>query len=292
MSEIAKALVSRIRAYENNKASDRFNLFTKEWEQIPYPKITKKNLEELIFEAVLRIENPTIAWSGGVDSTTIVCAYIQSNKPFEIICTPQALEDCKLFYEYLVKRKTKINIVKDFTCFKGENIWTGNCSDMLFYPKYQRFRQWADCVAGRDSCIIPEIYIEIVKDKADKAFGLILKDEYDLFNFVLKYFSYSCCMYDINIASKNTKIYSFYDTEEFNDYGYTHFYDKKSLNKNELRKIICDTTLDDSYMSTETLFTKGYSTYNLREIPISEVLDIIYNVGLYQGRYKYIGNLC
>lgn len=80
-----------------------------------------------------------VAWSGGVDSTAVICAYLRSGAPLDrltIVCTEDSIEEYPLFYELLRKLGVNINIaysvtdeLSDVEC---EVILTGCCGDQLF----------------------------------------------------------------------------------------------------------------------------------------------------------------
>lgn len=80
-----------------------------------------------------------IAWSGGVDSTALVCAFLQSDAELDrltVVCTEDSIEEYPFFYELMKKQGVDVSIVDSVTDelseIECEVILTGWCADQLF----------------------------------------------------------------------------------------------------------------------------------------------------------------
>ncbi len=80
-----------------------------------------------------------VAWSGGVDSTALICAYLRSGadiKRLTVIGTEDSIEEYPFFFEMMKKEGIEISIVSSLTSALAsvdcELILTGWCADQLF----------------------------------------------------------------------------------------------------------------------------------------------------------------
>ena len=280
--------VSRIRPNWKMTIIDRFGLIDPKYEQIPFPKHTDKDFIELIEERAKELGEKTIAWSGGLDSTMLASVYLKLGIPFKIIHTQDSINNCPLFYEYLKSKDIEMIPKEKIADFKEPNILSGWLSDLLFYCEFQRYKQ-KDLrrTNGEKRLIVPEECLTDIHKLAEEKFGLDLKTEFDYFRFVTYCFSYTACLYDLQLESQNPTIISFFDRPQFTDYAFTHFYENPILypGKQIYRDYICEVTGDIRYQSNEHIYRRGTP---FRWIYSMENLNIVKECGLYCGEYKRI----
>ena len=86
---------------------DRFGFF--ESTQIhPRPEYNDSSIYKETANRVRQLGSKNILWSGGVDSTYIVCAYVKEKIPFVVYCDDNSVNDNPLFYEWLIKKNYPI----------------------------------------------------------------------------------------------------------------------------------------------------------------------------------------
>lgn len=292
MGYYAELIVKRIRPLEYLNARDRYNLLDNDFEEHRNPKITNKKLLDLIYEQALRIGEKRIAWSGGIDSTLLVCVYQNLKIPFSVVCTKQSLIDGNYFYQYMKKQNFDIEVVDDYKGFKGENIVTGHSADTLFFRNFTRHKKVAEHFYGEGAFIVQDDIVEIVKEVADKKLNLKLNNEIDIFNFALIYYTLNATEWDMNISSNNPSIYTFLEHESFDDYAYTHFYEKQDLYKKVFRKHIVESTGDTNYYDDTKLFRKGYPTYEIGEYSQEYIQGMINKMPILGNVYPIVRKQC
>ena len=104
---------------------------------IPSDTNTTKTFAQIVDETALTYagKNPIVAWSGGIDSTTVVAAFIKNNIPFRVTINSKAQTENPEVYDYLVANHNTITIPNNnnLSNFNEEGIVvTGECADQLY----------------------------------------------------------------------------------------------------------------------------------------------------------------
>lgn len=100
---------------------------------------TDKTFEQIVDETALTYagKNPLIAWSGGIDSTTILAAFIKNNIDFRVTFNDRVLIENKDVYDYIKDKYQIVNIPNTLNLSELETdslVVTGEGCDQL-YPK-------------------------------------------------------------------------------------------------------------------------------------------------------------
>ena len=80
----------------NKKVKDRFGYWRKQIQELP--RYSEQSLEGCAIERAKELGYQNILWSGGVDSTFIICAYIKAGVPFRVICDERSIRDGTMFF--------------------------------------------------------------------------------------------------------------------------------------------------------------------------------------------------
>ena len=122
------------------------NKFNFEYDPIPeYDSQFTKTLEDIIEERVTEIISTNkkiyVMWSGGIDSTAVVCAFLKRKVPFEILLSEGSIEEYRLMYNILIKLKVKLHFINSIyidppKIVKGDGILLNG------YPADQLFGRW------------------------------------------------------------------------------------------------------------------------------------------------------
>jgi hypothetical protein len=104
---------------------------------IPSDIHTDKTFTQIVDETALTYagKNPIVAWSGGIDSTTVVASFIKNNIPFRVTINSKAQTENPDLYDYLVANHNTITIPNNnnLSNFQEEGIVvTGECADQLY----------------------------------------------------------------------------------------------------------------------------------------------------------------
>lgn len=219
----------------------------------PIPHYTDNTLEKCSLERAKDLGYKNILWSGGIDSTFIICAYIKAKVPFSVVCDNRSLRDGTMFYEWLLKQN--INIIKfDSICeaYEFENLVHGDVADQLFSPDEKRRTILSDNIsfydnmaslAGRD-----RLYEQVIK------YGKLLNKPLDTNDRIVRLLNFG----NMYIHGRDElhyiifpmyKITAFFDTNEFNNIAYTQYWDRSIIDdKPEMHRFICDVTQDERMM--------------------------------------------
>lgn len=119
--------------------------WTDQTDELPVPYEEQVALGSIMDEHMMEIlskyseGNIVITWSGGVDSTALICAYLRSGADISrliIVCTTDSIEEYPFFYELLKKQGANVRVVENVTDELSEVdcsvILTGWCADQLF----------------------------------------------------------------------------------------------------------------------------------------------------------------
>lgn len=235
-----------------NCVYDRFGYWNNK--QIHHiPQYTEESIEKYSIKRVKEIGPQKILWSGGIDSTFIICSYIKAKIPFIIVCDDQSINDGQLFYEWM--RKNKIEIIK-FTniceAYNLQGLLHGDVADQLFSPDEKRRTTLPDNINFFENIIqkpdgerLCEQIIEYGKllNKPTDTNAHIIR----MINFGNMYFHGRNELY-YTLFPTNQMI-SFFDTSEFNNIAYTQYWERTILDdKPEMHRFICDVTQDERMM--------------------------------------------
>jgi hypothetical protein len=237
-----------------NCIRDRFGFF--EEEQLhPLPEFLDSTLYEETSKRVRQLGEKNILWSGGIDSTYIICSYIKEKVPFNVVCDDNSINDNIEFYKWMLKNN--INIIHFDNIHQAYNIpnmVSGYLADSLFAFNCTKIPQLENNISFYDSMIdFPnrdELYDKII------SYGKLLNKptntSYEivrLLNFGLEYI-HSCN--EINyFIFPNHHITTFFNTKAFSDLSWSKYWYQTSLDgKPEMKKFICDVTQDDNFMYT------------------------------------------
>jgi hypothetical protein len=100
---------------------------------------TNKTFEQIVDETALTYagKKPLVAWSGGIDSTTILAAFIKNNIDFKVTFNDRVLIENKDVYDYIKDKYEIVNIPNTLNLSELQTdnlIVTGEGCDQL-YPK-------------------------------------------------------------------------------------------------------------------------------------------------------------
>lgn len=234
------------------KVMDRFGYWdVKKLHEIP--RYTDNTLENYSLERAKNLGYKNILWSGGIDSTFIICAYIKAKVPFSVVCDDRSIRDGTMFYEWMLKQG--INIIKfgDICdAYKFEDLLHGDVADLLFSPDEKRRTTLPDAISFYENMnTIPDrdrLYNQVFE------YGKLLDKPVDsndhiirLINFGSMYFHGRDELYYMIFPVH--KLVSFFDTAEFNNIAFTQYWDRTILDdKPEMHRFICDVTQDERMM--------------------------------------------
>lgn len=138
----------------NWAARDRFNQLngfsnfkydTSHSDPLPISLDESVSLADLVDKKALELINGAkdqdivVSWSGGVDSTAIICALLKNGLPskqLHILCTPSSIKEYKWFYDWMLKQGIRIDIynelIKELAIVPCAYVVSGWCADQLF----------------------------------------------------------------------------------------------------------------------------------------------------------------
>lgn len=241
-----------------------------------------------------------VMWSGGLDSTTLLCSLIMNNinrSRLLILYTKDSVEEYPYFYNYLrthgytllhMDRVTYNKILTNPNYY----VTSGSCGDELFskvlyysHPEYYNL-PWKDYAKT--------FYTEEAIEQLDEAsnyynFNIKLSQNlYFFFNFICRYSTEKLSVAAITGNYENTL--NFYDTQEFQNFAYTRYLltlDNKDIPTNkdykkEAKLLIYDLLKDDDYLykgkqeSRQTIGLKYRTNYSLLIIDSNNNNNTIY----------------
>ena len=125
--------------YRNPSRYDRSGLFfANPNPTIPSDTHTDKTFEQIADETALTYagKNPIVAWSGGIDSTVAVAAFVKNNIPFRVTVGVNAKKENPELHDYLVANFNTITIPDDNDLSdigeEGDLLVTGEPADNIF----------------------------------------------------------------------------------------------------------------------------------------------------------------
>ena len=228
---------------------DRFGYLNKysKWDIFGDDKLPKliKNYTESTFKDIclnrgyefVQISNQkkiAVMWSGGLDSTTLLCSLIMNDinrSRLVILYTKDSVKEYPFFYEYLRKHGYTLLHMDRATYHKvltnpNYYITSGSCGDELFskvlyysHPEYYNL-PWKDY--AKTFCT--EEAIEQL-DEARWFYHFepfqLSQNLYFFYNFICRYSTEKLSVAAITGNYENTL--NFYDTQEFQNFAYTRY---------------------------------------------------------------------
>nr|DAE69993.1 MAG TPA: NAD synthase [Caudoviricetes sp.] len=310
---------------------DRFNILNEYSPYNIYPKfdplpefdLNDCSLENIILQRAEYYANNAdngiaVAWSGGVDSTGIVCALIEVGYPIEkinVICTKKSIEEYPLFYDFLKANRAKITIngqydehVTDiYKTLTEDHILLGWGADQLyhFYEVYNdrdySNKPWKDCLRQlyfergtskyyEQDVEIYQQYTQLLNWNIYTFFDLCLMGNLCLKMSALRQF-FQCQCVD---AKTNAKTHLFYDSTRFTNWAYMNSHVTRSyfeannnrLYKPEIKNIIYSVTKDKQYLYNKGKHPSWGQQYNKQGHVCHFMLTVYDEDGYHQYVHK------
>lgn len=285
--------LSNIFSVRNVAYVDRFGVFdSSDYEWYNYPlfesleeiKIQKKlsfeeccdiRTNDLISFANLIDKDIFVAWSGGVDSTTIIASFLMNDRldksRFHVLYNKHSIEEYSLFYELLKKNNIQLhNFLYDLTLLdtaQGDNIIVdGTCGDKMEANstvdilKYYNFKN----ISWKDATIK---LCDILKYKNYDYYIERFESYINYFNIPISSFQELSWLLEFGCEWRRTtelrklisccpeRRISFFDTTYFSKYALDRYQSiqqgccfKGSMYKESFKKIIYKYTKDDEYL--------------------------------------------
>lgn len=236
----------------SNRVKDRFGYWDSE-RLYDIPHYTENTLENCAIDRAKELGSRYILWSGGVDSTFIICAYIQAKVDFVVVCDKRSIRDGKMFYDWMLKNNVNVYCFDDIIMsYKLGGMVHGDVADQLFSPDEKRRTTLSDDVSFYDNLEgvtnRDRLYSKILE------YGKYLGKPTDTNKDIIRLMNFGC-MYLFGRDELNFLIFpeqyilSFFDTQEFNNISYTYYWHRSvEYNKPEMHRFICSTTNDDRFM--------------------------------------------
>lgn len=232
----------------NKKIKDRFGYWNdKQIHQLP--KYSEEALEDCAIKRVKELGYKNILWSGGVDSTFIICAYIKAGVPFRVICDERSVRDGTMFFYWLLDNDIPVTMFKTITeAYQLNDLMHGDVADQLFSPDEKRRINLPDNVPFfenlNDTCLQEQVY----------DYGKLLGKPTDTNWHIIRLINFGCFYLNgrdelyYTIFPKH-RLTSFFDTPDFNDIAWTQFWERTvEDDKPEMKRFICEVTQDERMM--------------------------------------------
>lgn len=200
-----------------------------------------------------------VSWSGGVDSTAVICALLKNGLPtnrLHVVCAESSPEEYPWFYRHLIDRGVRVTVTDKLVITLNELecsvIVNGWCADQLFGSNIHLRdlslynAPWVDALRSmfEQSRINLSArsyeYLEAVYTDYAKRLGFPIEQWCEfawLFNFGVKW---TYVQHDQNLAlagGKNAgKAVAFFDTQDFQRYSMQRFDRLRERNVNKLNR--------------------------------------------------------
>ena len=234
---------------------DRFGFFDDAVKH-SLPEYNDSSIYKETSKRVKELGEKNILWSGGVDSTYIVCAYIRECVPFVVHCDKNSVDDNPLFYDWLVKSGYRVILHNDINeVYDTKNLVSGYLADLLFSFNTTYSYHLQSGISFYDSMYYmsnrDELYSKIID------YGRLLQkatnSDYEIVRLLSFGMDYIQMANEINytIFPKH-RIITFFNTKEFSDISWTQYwYRTIKDNKPEFHNFICEVTQDDRMYSIQ-----------------------------------------
>ena len=259
------------------------------------PKVTRESITDLMdarAEEVIKNnqdnENPIIvSWSGGVDSTALVCSMLKNGcKSFKVVFTEASIEEYPWFYENIIKKNCNYVLTDDihalFKRIECSQIVTGWCADQLFGSNIHLYDLSLYNVPFLEG--LQQHFIRATKERLNvdssltsnslELIGSKIKELGDFLGITVNKFCEVAWLYNFAIKwvlvrnvtnlelmeSKNQgKGLAFFNTQGFQDWSYSRYDTLADKNVNKevkyykrpLKKYIYDYTKDSDYLENK-----------------------------------------
>ena len=118
---------------------DRFGFF-EDYQIHQLPEYNDSSIQDITSKRIKQLGEKNILWSGGIDSTYIICAYIKENIPFKVVCDDNSVFDNIQFYNWLISKKIPIIKLSDIRqSYRIKNMISGYLADTLFFLNLENF---------------------------------------------------------------------------------------------------------------------------------------------------------
>ena len=285
-------MVSKMNHQNVSIMNDRFNILNKDCEynlletntdinhikklkQLSFKECCQKRAEEIILFANKQDKDIYVYWSGGVDSTCIVCSFLMNTRlnrnRFHLIFGNDSIEEYPLFYRRMKDEHIDvINVGYDILKLQtivGDNIAvSGKCGDQLdgynstrpLFKGIDPFLDWKDAIKlwrGKEFGYSNIDRLISDSEMYAKYFDITLKyfgDFYWLFAFSLLWTWNASYIKSLHINPNNSFV--FYDTDYFSNYGLFYFHKRRTSKqissytyKTDWKKVIYEYTKDEDY---------------------------------------------
>ena len=262
MNTNKKDLIKIIKSYRDihtlhkysNLICDRFGY----WNNIQIHKLpiyTNNTLEKESLKRAIELGPKKILWSGGIDSTFIICNYIKSNIDFIVYCDNQSIQDGGMFYEWMLKNNIKIKKFNNiFECWKENDLLHGDIADQLFSPDEKRRTTLSNDINFFKNLeyMYSKDYNKLVEEIIE--YGKLLNKPVDTNDHIIRLINWGSMYFfgrdEIHyFIFPKYRIESFFDTPEFNNIAWTQYWDRSiEDDKPEMHRFICETTQDERMM--------------------------------------------
>lgn len=120
-----------------NLVWDRFGIIDDNSFAESLPRYTNTSLFEAVNKRVKDFDVPYIAWSGGIDSSYIVAAFIANNRDFKVLYNEQSVISSagKVIFDCLKQSGVECIFMDRLSDYSGySTVLTGDGADILFSP--------------------------------------------------------------------------------------------------------------------------------------------------------------
>lgn len=252
--------------------------------KLSYRELCLKRARELMNEYP---DGIAVSVSGGVDSAGIVCSFLHEGiepSKLRIICNEVIESEFPHFLDFLIAKGCKIQYLKDMNSYLSiydnlpeKIILFGWCNDQLFHhvscyknPKnslegwtiglYNLYKQYGIDIDRYYEADLDKIY------NYSKLLNWDIERYYDvctMLNFGIHYDVTRHYFQESTLnADTRKKVKQFFDTQEFQDWGFTFRHENKDafvecingnnqFYKRELKEIIYDVTKDGNYLKNK-----------------------------------------
>lgn len=231
----------------NKKVKDRFGYWGKQIQGLP--RYSEKSLEDCAIERAKELGFRNILWSGGVDSTFIICSYIKAGVPFRVICDKRSIRDGTMFFYWLLNNGYPIVMFDSITeAYNLDNLLHGDVADQLFSPDERRRTNLPDDVPFFENLNNDKLCQQIID------YGKLLGKPTDTNWHIIRLINFGCFYLNgrdelYYIIFPTYKMTSFFDTPEFNNIAWTQYWERTvEDDKPEMKRFICEVTQDERMM--------------------------------------------
>lgn len=231
----------------SNKIKDRFGFWDNCINNLPH--YSEKQLENYSIERAKELGYKNILWSGGIDSTFIICAYIKAKIPFHIICDKTSIKDGTMFYNWLIQHNYPITVFDKITqAYNISNLMHGDVADQLFSPDEKRRTNLPENILFKDNLNNDRLFSQI------EEYGKLLNKPTDTNAHIIRLLNFGCFYLNgrdelYYVLFPTYRLTSFFDTQEFNNIAWTQYWDRTvEDDKPEMHRFICEITQDERMM--------------------------------------------